>query len=130
MMNYTTPEEIITYLPKEIRESESKEELLSNIIRGYRRLKLPQSKRYKEDVITITTSNYSIPNTYRAIISVELIFDNDGYYSSKQVYYSGLQNDLCADINICNNCELSYSIIENILRLPQEGMYRIIYEVL
>ena len=47
-MNYITPEEILTYLPKEVRESESKADLISYIIRGYRRLKLPQDKDYRE----------------------------------------------------------------------------------
>ena len=47
-MNYITPEEVLTHLPNEIRQGESKEELVTYVIRGYQQLDIPQDKDYQQ----------------------------------------------------------------------------------
>lgn len=136
MINYTTPEEILTFLPKEIRQSESREDLISYIIRGYRRLKIPQDKDVRQQVLSTTTNtNIEIPDNYKQIISVQYIYPTDCHtnncYETKTIYYDGLHSDLCGDKNKCTgNCQLTYSIRDRVLTLPHQGEYLVTYNQL
>lgn len=133
-MNMTTPQEIVTYLPKEIRESENKQDLISYIIRGYRALKLPQDKQLVDKIIQLdNTTNYSIPDNIKNIQSIEYVHttnDCEDCYQTTPIYPSEVINDLCSDTKRCTTCGPQYSIVERTLRLPQPGTYRIVYQQL
>jgi hypothetical protein len=128
-MNYTTPEEVITFLPNEIRNTESKEDLVTHIIRGYQQLDIPQDKHYTEDLIQLTNSHkYIIPTTYKEIHSVHTLAKDcqDCLAKTSVVYPTNIRSTYCADKNVCTDCTLRYSMDGNTIILPLQNTSYII----
>jgi len=128
-MNYITPEEVLTHLPNEIRQGESKEELVTYVIRGYQQLDIPQDKDYQQDVVQTTDSHkVTIPANYKYIHSVSLLDDCPECIAKLQtVYPTNIRSNYCKDDNVCKDCVLRYSIDENILTLPLQYSTYAIY---
>lgn len=132
-MTYTKPEEILTYLPRSIRNSVNEAELISYIIRGYRSLKIPQDKDLRENNIYTETTNYKIKDNIKQIHTVHYLHESedvDRPYVFLPVFPSNTNSELCGDVRMCKDCELTYSIKERTLRLPKPGTYRIVYNQL
>ena len=125
-MKYITPEEIITYLPRNIRQSENKADLVSHIIRAYKSLEIPQDQNYIEDIIAVDNTNIPIPEKYDKVIAINYV-EGEHVYA---VYPTSLQSAKCGDVRRCRECDLTYSIINETLRLPKSGTYIIIYNQL
>jgi hypothetical protein len=134
-MNYISPEEVLTFLPNETRNKESREDLITHIIRGYQQLEINQDKDYQRDIIQITdNSNYVIPDHYKHIHSIHLLdkFCVECSYEYAIVYPTNIRSNYCKDKNVCtNNCKLKYSIENEILRLPRiNSSYVILHSTL
>ena len=134
-MNYIEPQQIITRLPRAVRDMVSEQELISHIIVSYRELKLPQDVQYAQEIISSDTGSELIPDYYKQIKSVELIIscpDLKDCYDTKTVYFTGTHSDLCDDRVKCpGNCQLFYSIKDRTLILPSKNSdYLITYSTL
>lgn len=115
-MMFTNAEEIITLLPKSIRESVPKADLISHIIVGYKQLQIPQDIKYEIKHIHPENHKYVIDENVTNLISVWMIED-DKY---KQIFGNIIDSDLCRKCKQCKSCEDTYSINYNILTLPKK----------
>lgn len=130
-MNYTTPNKVLTRLPKEIRESEDKDELISLIIIGYQELEIPQDKAYVEDIITTTSHKYSIPDNYKSIVSINMVYTEEDVTYFTPVYAGNIEQNICSDNRRCRGCEYVYHIKDRVITLPvKEATYEIVYDQL
>lgn len=121
-MKYITPEKVITYLPNEIRNSNSKEDLVTFIIRGYQSLEIPQDQNNKDILVQLTDNhNYTIPTDVKYIHRVQVMNQQEGCeecITLSPVYPTNINSTYCKDVTLCTECELQYSIIGEQIKLP------------
>jgi hypothetical protein len=127
-MKYTTPEEVLTYLPNNIRQSSDKNQLITQVIRGYKSLKIPQDKNYQLVTLDTTTSHSTqLPLNLSNLINVWMIQD-EKYIELKAKF---IKSDLCKKCKQCDDCVLSYSLTESIITLPElNTTYCLLYNAL
>lgn len=127
-MKYTTPEEILTYLPNNIRQNSDKNNLITQIVRGYKSLKLPQDKNYQLTTLdTLNSHNVQLPLNLSNLINIWRI-DNDHYIELQAKF---VNSDLCKKCKQCNDCIESYSLIDNVITLPKlNTTYCLLYNAL
>lgn len=121
-MKYITPEEVITYLPNEIRNNNSKEDLVTFIIRGYQSLEIPQDNDYKNILIQLDSNhNHVIPTDVKHIHRVQLINSTENCDTCTTlipVYPTNITSTYCKDITVCADCDLKYSLTGDTIKLP------------
>jgi hypothetical protein len=129
MDHYITPEEILTRLPRKIRQDEQRDDLIDYIINAYKDLEIPQDQDWRIETITLGEgkTSWKIPSRLRTIKSV---WFQDGDYMIP-VYYQGTYSPYCKTCQVCNSCDYVFSIEQNIVRFPFENTtYCIIYNQL